>query len=153
MFKLSKRIKNFLLIMSIVAILGFIVMFPSMQRAAEEQRLTEYLYQNTITRDNVDFSTIMTQFDWDKLYIFPPYTSVERLKNTLPFWSDYHLYSTIPISETYSLFVFVKNDHVIDALTGPAHFANCYRDIGYIPGEARFQRDNDGYMKWVGEIK
>jgi hypothetical protein len=60
----------------------------------------------------IDIATI-TSFEWDKLYIFEPYTSPERVEQYLGFrWPQASMYS-VKDGKDAALFVFVKGQKVV----------------------------------------
>lgn len=153
---MSKYHKNFILFfVGAATIATSIAIVLLLNRLIEEERLSEYISDRSLNTTYVDFSEI-TPFDWEKLYIFPPYYSpAETLTTTASFdWFHYLTYHGIESNDTYTLFVFIRNNQVIYAVRGSILFENCFRDIGYTPNEARFEQNNNNrYMKWVGESK
>ncbi len=77
-------------------------------------------YQKLETeKDSIKIDTI-TNFDWDKLFIFAPYTPIEIIDKTLGKPSPSELENTrIFERDDINVFVFLKNDLVINVFTLP----------------------------------
>ena len=135
--------------------------YGRVQNALQEQKLKEDL---SVAIDRhlkgetpyVDIAALTT-FEWDRLYIFGPYTSDKALRNTLP--SNWDGRYSVEVEEGYTLLVFVQNNQVVLAIEYPnrTSFAYCYRRQGYGNNEAHFiirhtayDREFDsGNMEWV----
>jgi hypothetical protein len=67
----------------------------------------------TATTNPVVTVSAMTDFAWDKLFVFGPYTPVERIHAQLGFkWSE-AAKTHIDSSDTFYLLVFVKSSNVV----------------------------------------
>jgi hypothetical protein len=65
----------------------------------------------------------MTSFEWEKLYVFKPYTQIKEIHSKLGFiWNDAEL-TLIHQSDEFNLLVFVKSNKII-------HFVNIPRNHG-----------------------
>jgi len=100
------------------------------------------LYKNGKV-DAIDMASI-TPFDWDKLYLFGPYSTAEKIFSTLGFSGDIKSYITT--DDRIILFVFVKNNKVVQYMDYPRNtdFNAVVNDSGYTPSEAVFILDNEG---------
>jgi hypothetical protein len=88
----------------------------------------------------IDIATIAS-FEWDKLYIFEPYTSPERVEQYLGFrWPQASMYS-VKDGKDAALFVFVKGQKVVHAFRHSralGDFSPVANPNGYKHEEARF---------------
>ena len=102
----------------------------------------------------IDFSTL-TDFTWDKVYIFGPYSSSKYINNKLGrYWicSDF---ADTQYSGHISLIVFVENGHVVNYLHFPGltkDSTTTFKDSEYSVDEAKFiiVIDKDGNFMWIG---
>ena len=87
----------------------------------------------------IDFSEI-TDFPWDSLYIFVPYTSHEKISKTLGFFWLGSRFTSIETNDGIVLLVFVKGKHVVHYLEyGRKYdFAYVYKENGYAVNDSRF---------------
>ena len=95
--------------------------------------------------DAIDISTI-TSFEWDELYLFPPYSSYERIEQVLGFQWKGSKESHIQSLDGIVLFVFVDEEQVIQYMDYPrglVDFVNVVRDSGYTPSDAVFILEGD----------
>jgi hypothetical protein len=95
--------------------------------------------------DGIDISSI-TPFEWEKLYLFSPYSTAEQIFKTLGFTDDIKSY--ISADDGIILFVFVKDKKVVqymDYLRNP-DFNAVVNETGYSPSEAIFVLDNIGVV-------
>lgn len=99
----------------------------------------------------VDFSTITT-FAWDRLYVFGPYTSPEKIDASLgSFWLGSR-FTSIKSSDRVTLLIFTKNGNVIQYLEfprGQGDFSTADNRMGYTIEESRFIVDETGRMIWI----
>lgn len=100
------------------------------------------LYKNGKV-DAIDISTI-TPFEWEKLFLFSPYSTAEQIFKTLGFSDD--IKSFISYDDGIILFVFVKGNKVVQYLDYPRNpdFYSVVRESGYSPSEAVFVLDDEG---------
>src|SRR5690348_5682657 len=67
---------------------------------------------NTSTNAVITVSAL-TDFQWDNLFVFGPYTTVEKIQSQLGYrWADAEK-THINLSDTFSLLVFVKDGKVV----------------------------------------
>ena len=90
---------------------------------------------------DIDMAAI-AETAWDRLYVFPPYSSEETVTNALQCaWADYRR-TGIRHDDTCTLLVFTKNGSVTEWTMhgrGAGDFAGLYRSTGYSRAEARFR--------------
>jgi len=83
-----------------------------------------------------------TDFQWDKLYVFGPYTPVEKIHAQLGYhWSEAGK-TAIQASDTFYLLVFMKNGQVISHYKFPrtiGDFHNLEAKNGFSPGDDAFE--------------
>ncbi len=90
----------------------------------------------------------ITPFEWDKLYVFEPYTYKEQISTTLGFkWSR-----SAPSYDELQLLVFVRQDKVVSSITFPryppgADFLTESNSNVYLPNEAIFVNENNKLIK------
>ena len=81
-----------------------------------------------------------TDFAWEELYVFPPYTSQEQIDRALGFeWSDP---SGISLKDTITLLVFVDDGEVVGwvaPLRSEADFASLSEGSPWTPETALFR--------------
>ena len=106
-----------------------------------------YDYQSGIKSD-IDFSTV-TQFSWERLYIFGPYSVCKHINEIIGVnWLDCKS-TGIEYNENGSLFVFVENQRVIQYMIYEGIFTNAVKTQGFSFQEAHFIIDDKGKIKWV----
>lgn len=94
----------------------------------------------------------VTNFEWDHLYVFPPYTSMESIQSVPGFqWIGLHEYKTgIEMSDSINLLVFIKGGRVVDYIDfprGQGDFAEVSKSDGFTPKEAVFDIEKtDGLL-------
>jgi hypothetical protein len=83
----------------------------------------------------------LTDFKWDRVYIFPPYTGLETIDNDLGFvWPQARSIRT-DFRDDINLIVFTDNKQVIAYVEYPRSLGNLdgnYKREGYSPDEAIF---------------
>jgi hypothetical protein len=91
----------------------------------------------------IDISSI-TPFEWEKLYLFSPYSSAENIFKTLGFTDEIRSY--IATDDGIILFVFVKDNKVVQYMDFPRNpdFNSVVNDSGYNQVDAIFVLDNEG---------
>jgi len=96
----------------------------------------------------VDFS-VLTNFSWDRLYVFGPYTTSKMIDKSLGrFWFGSR-FTTIESNDRISLLVFTKNGHVVQYLEFPrwqGDFSTVINKSGYSVEESRFTVDEGWQM-------
>jgi hypothetical protein len=119
--------------------LGFVAwVFDFFPSDAFEASLRKSIQQNrggTIAMKN------LTPFEWDRLNIYPPYSSVEGMGEKF-----------IQVDEGSCILVFLKNANVVYHLEYNrfyGDFAELYRDSGYSPEEAIFSIPSNGHKYWL----
>lgn len=96
----------------------------------------------------------ITQFSWDRVYFFEPYTHPSRIDDELGFFWLESRFTTIESSDNVTLLVFVSNRHVVQYLEFPrslGDFANLDNNSGYSAESAKFIINEKGQMIWVGD--
>lgn len=155
--KTKGNMKNKSLFFTIIAIVILVTVFLatlSSKERAEKTQITQreqlaadldklvQLYKNGKV-DAIDISSI-TPFEWEKLYLFSPYSPAELIFKTLGFSGDIKSY--ISTDDGIILFVFVKDKKVVQYMDYPRNtdFIAVVNDSGYNPAEAVFILDNEG---------
>ena len=89
-------------------------------------------------------------FAWDRLFVFPPYTSSAQVEKELGFrWSES---ARIESSDSFVLLVFVDGGRVVRFIEQPrssGDFSPCHRAGGFSRSEAvfRFTKDTSGWRR------
>jgi hypothetical protein len=89
----------------------------------------------------------LTNFEWDKFYVFTPYTTAEEVRDTLGFDTTITAHSKIEVTESHNLLVFVRDNQVvlsIDFARSAGDFGKLKRRGGYSPAEAIFEVKAEG---------
>lgn len=98
----------------------------------------------------IDIATITNNFVWDKLYIFTPYTSDEKIdKDLKTFWLGLR-FTGFGTNAYQSLLVFTQNGKVVGYLEYH-RFSHVENGKWYAFNDARFILDQTGYMVWVSK--
>ena len=58
----------------------------------------------------------MTDFDWDVLYTIPPYSNDDSVRNITGIQDLKNIQTSISNSDSISLFLFVKDDKIVEYL-------------------------------------
>lgn len=93
----------------------------------------------------------LTNFDWDKFYLFHPYYNKDSIHEVVgqQFLADDEIELGVPEGEV--LFVFMKDDHVINYFYHPRRkgdFADFKDHSSFTPHEAIFKVIYDGRGMW-----
>ena len=95
----------------------------------------------------------ITTFQWDKFYVFTPYTPIEKIHKTLGFNCPRAVKSGINHRDDINLLVFVKDRKVIQHLEYPRSHGDFYKikkKNGFTPKEAIFEvREEDLGEPWL----
>lgn len=152
---MNERLRRNLILLVLLSVVGMLVYF--VLKASENNRqilqtnLARAISQNQAGEiPVVDFSSITT-FSWDRLYIFGPYTSSEKIDSILgSFWIGSR-FTSIKSSDRITLLVFTKNGRVVQYLEfprGQGDFSPADNGKGYAIEESRFLVDESGRMIW-----
>lgn len=146
-----------LLLVALGALVGGVMITRNRAQIAREMlgaRVSRAIEANAAgDTDFVDFATL-AEFPWDRLYVFRPYTSCERVLaelGTVLFWYDCGL-SGIDSYAWATLIVFTRRGAVVSYLVRsaePGDFSGLHRAGGYARTEARFQIAANGMMEWI----
>ena len=91
----------------------------------------------------------LTDFEWDRFYVFDPYSSDDEVRDTLGFDTTIMAHSRIKHTDTHNLLVFVQNKQVevfIDYPRSAGDFDKLKRRDGYNPAEANFEVKIEGVL-------
>ena len=87
----------------------------------------------------------VTDFEWDKIYVFPPYTTVKEIHTALGYDWEEATNTGIEMFDSYNLLVFTRLGKVVGYLKYPLNlgdFRGIYADRkqrGFTPEEAIFK--------------
>lgn len=96
--------------------------------------------------DYVDLANL-TSFKWDRLYIFQPYTTKEKMRSVLGISSAWLINTEIASSDSYTLLVFIRKGFVVmslDFYRGDGDFSYLDTGVGYSPNNSKFIIDQGG---------
>lgn len=154
--KMNKHWKLSLLISLFIGIVGLVI-YLDHKTDENNKILLRFNLAQTISQNQageisvVDISSITT-FSWDRLFVFAPYTSHERMDAILGrFWLGSR-FTTIESSDRVTLIVFTKNGRVVQYLEfprGQGDFSTADNGAGYAIEESRFVVDERGRMTWA----
>ena len=98
------------------------------------------IYKTYLNNDKtIDLSTA-TDFDWDKVYIFKPYTSKKEISEKLR--QNWNKRSSISNNDRVVLLVFMKNNKIVKNVDFPKNkidFSVYYNENGYTRKESVFK--------------
>lgn len=120
------------IILSLLAILALVVAWYWLHYTKPEYKVNAESLKYTLEaayndREFIDDLDRITQFKWDKIYVYPPYTSSDELKKKFKM-SDVKFEDSI--SEDTNQIVFTKNGKVVCYVYGHPDFYNIYIDVG-----------------------
>jgi hypothetical protein len=100
--------------------------------------------------EGVDISAA-TNFSWQRLYIFGPYTSLLEINDTVGRSWRKKCYTDVHVSDAVQLLVFTDGKTVVHCLDFPINegWFPEFRE-GLSPQEARFTVGNNNSLIWVG---
>lgn len=97
----------------------------------------------------------LTDFTWDRVYIFNPYTSTEKIDKDLDYVWQSAGHTSIYTLDAVILLVFTHKGRVVfymDLPRYPVDFRGNYKQDGYSPGEAIFnivkKANQDNGLHW-----
>lgn len=94
----------------------------------------------------------VTPFEWDELFIFPPYSSEEMVNEALGFaWQEYDK-SGIEYNDGHALLVFIRDDKTAAWCMNPRNngdFAHLFNSNGYSKSKAVFRIEHSENSKRV----
>ncbi|MFZ5904486.1 MAG: hypothetical protein ACOYZ8_13150 [Chloroflexota bacterium] len=142
-----------LLILNIIAAL---IVFAQTKQASDRSLLFAYVHKEVSDFRNgvssqIDFSEI-SYFSWQKIYIFGPYSTCNRINETLGtlvFWFDCKI-KNVESYENGSIIIFKENGWMIRYILYDGIFPDSFHEGGYSLDEAHFILDERGRMIWVG---
>lgn len=115
-------------------------------RLSDEGFAREKLKAHAQGGKSIDLSDY-TLFEWDRLYIFPPYTPSETIKEEVGSAVSFPNAS----SESHCLLVFLSGQEIVSAFElerQPVDFAELFQEGGYSRSEAVFVIDVRGPDRW-----
>lgn len=120
------------IILSLLAILALVVAWYWLHYTKPEYKVNAESLKYTLEaayndREFIDDLDRITQFKWDKIYVYSPYTSSDELKKKFKM-SDVKFEDSI--SEDTNQIVFTKNGKVVCYVYGHPDFYNIYIDVG-----------------------
>ena len=109
------------------------VFWISTDTLQENIGLIEIIYQHVKSNNRIDFDVMITDFEWDEMFIFGKYSSPETLLRSRGVAMK-KLDTPIRHSEVISLLVFVNNKEIVAYVNHPI-------SKGYFRCTGVFQRD------------
>jgi hypothetical protein len=141
-----------LLAIVFIGLIGIAVYFfisRQMQPTLAEKLADEIEQVATNGNEQIDIANL-TNFTWDSLYIFAPYSTPEQINHTLGFtWSEASP-SAISLHDDISLLIFVNNGRVVEDVEFRrvgGDFAEAASSEPYTPDQASFAIDSSDGIK------
>lgn len=103
------------------------------------KNIKEEIQQSIDTDDMIDFAKL-TSFEWDTLYLIPPYSSIEDIKKQTGL-SLNSSQTKIEDSDGISLLLFTKNGELVEYI----EFTRIYGDFAYA---AKLSHDKSKFKVW-----
>jgi hypothetical protein len=149
---MNKRIL-LLSIIVLISLVGLSITFIQKNAILEKEILRERIAHEVIkfrygSIEIIDLEKT-TSFDWDKLYIFGPYTTAKKMNEELGQVWILGYFTHIDSSENYSLLVFMNKNRIVQFLEFPrslVDFSPLEQVNGYSNLESRFIIDEDGRL-------
>ncbi len=98
----------------------------------------------------------LTDFEWDRVYVFTPYTSAEEIRRALGFTQSQRVDTSIEMLDSFNLLVFTNARKVVGYVEQPRHLGDfgdefgATRKIGFSPSEANFRVELEDYgQPWL----
>jgi hypothetical protein len=108
---MSLRMKVCCIVVPMLFWIGGFFIFPTVMRYRFEQNLSERIqHQAAWGVAKLDLQTL-TDFEWDALYLFGPYTPLDKISKILG--TKYRGPNSIEYSDGINLLVFMKNGEVV----------------------------------------
>jgi hypothetical protein len=137
-----------------------VLILLTMNKIIQDQRQKLYIEVSKIVSSHenhqtatIDFSNL-TLFSWERLYIFPPYTSSEEIDKVLgTVWLGSRL-TSIESNEGITLLIFTQKSKVVQYLEFPRYlgdFAMAGNKTGYDRTESLFVLDERNNIVWVNK--
>jgi hypothetical protein len=133
----------------IFSLFSFLMLY-SCANVNQEKKFLSNL-ENVIQQQTEDAVIInidsLTEFDWDVLYIFKPYTSNRKINKELgEEWLDSEGLSLLS-SESYTLFVFKKNNKIVNDFFVPSKIS---KEFGFL-NAIKYSKDKAKFISVNGE--
>ncbi len=130
-----------------IIICSFILIGCSISQQKQQKELENNLISAIEKKRGNDKQVIiklnsLTNFQWDKFYIFLPYSQVEDINKTLGFVWVGASKSTIDVRDGICLLVFVRDNKVVQYLEYPRNhgdFSEIDKPEGFTPEETVFE--------------
>lgn len=153
---MNKRLRTvflLLILLVVVTIPGYFVLKASQNSRQDLQsNLARAIFQNQAGEIQVVDLSSITTFPWDKLYVFGPYTSSQRIDSILGnFWIGSR-FTSIKSNDRITLLVFTRNGRVVQHLEfprGQGDFSPADNGKGYAIEESHFLVDERGRIIWA----
>lgn len=119
----------------------FTLLIPVVQRNQLQTALSRSVRMYRVGyASHIDLQTF-TGFEWDQLYIFPPYMPLDSIDESLGFSWSRSIQTSIPSNDEINLLVFLNEDRVVRWIEVPrntADFAQIAAESPFTPQNARF---------------
>jgi hypothetical protein len=153
---MEKLKRNSILLLCLVILVGISCKNSNNKK---QGRILDFKEQaNLLTEGETDSLMIdlakVADFNWERLYIFKPYTTIKTIDSTLGFTWDGADKSLINQSDEFNLLVFVENNAVIHTVKAPRNYGDFIRlkNSGpFYKNNATFilKKENYGQQKWL----
>jgi hypothetical protein len=128
------------------------------QREVNHRKITDYHIRVEIAKYRTQEVPVIdltecTDFKWDRLFIFGPYTTARTInKNINTFWLGAY-FSRIDSDESITLLIFMNKGRVVQYVEfsrDKVDFSTVANEAGYSSYEAKFTLDERGRVVWHG---
>lgn len=145
------RLSLIVIVISIIFFLAIFLITKSDQneRAILDQNIVQIIndYDRGKT-DCINFDMI-NLFNWDRLYIFAPYSTPEKIESTIKTIWFGSRFTHIDTNENIALLVFLQNGNVVQYIEfwrGDGDFANSENVDGYFKSNLCFTKNSRGQI-------
>lgn len=152
---MNKKRKRIIILLSAFLIVVFLFFLYIIDHQKKEKLIADIKTTISMVQankiPNIDFSTF-TPNNWDRLFIFGPYTSYVEIDNALGRFWLYSRFTTIESNDRVNLLVFTKGNRVVEYIEffrGNGDFSTAQNEIGYPRLEAKFIMDAQGRIYWL----
>ncbi|MBU9711518.1 hypothetical protein [Evansella tamaricis] len=126
--------KGLLLYLSMIIILFGCSASLEMKKSFVDKRADEFVVSEE--ENKVDFNAL-TDFNWDKAYVFTPYTPVDQISETLG--EEWNHSTAISYLDTINLIIFMEDGEVVKYVELSRLYGDFSQDVvreGFTPDEA-----------------
>jgi hypothetical protein len=110
-----------------------------------KKRLTAAIARKRETTEQVSVNLKeLTDFEWDRVYVFTPYTPLEQVNDTLGYIWPHAKSIRIDARDDINLIVFTADGQVVDYVELKRHLGDFEKREGFTPDEGTFTVEEKG---------